>query len=150
LPLCCGTRPRSNSRCTTCSIRGRTAELCMGLGDVARSLCEISLRLFSCHTALGEAVDVLQHRPRAETLGCSRLNMIPSTQLDILQVRLSLVDPCLHASPEPTPSLVVLLCGLSPWHVHSHVHACAKTSAASCCSTNPLRCCISSVILDWF
>ena len=55
----------------------------MGLGDVARSLCEISLRLFSCHTALGEAVDVLQHRPRAETLGCSRLNMIPSTQLDI-------------------------------------------------------------------
>ena len=79
----------------------------MWLGDVARSLCEISLRLFSCHTALGEAVDVLQHRPRAETLGCSRLNMIPSTQLDILQVRLSLVDLCLHACPEPMPSLVV-------------------------------------------
>ena len=86
----------------------------MGLGDVARSLCEISLRLFSCHTALAEAVDVLQHRPRAEALGCSRLNMIPSTQLDILQVRLSLVDPCLHACPEPMPSLVVLFFCLQP------------------------------------
>ena len=121
----------------------------MGLGDVARSLGETTLRLVIWH-ALAEAVDLFQHRQRAEALGCGRLNIRPSTQLDILQVLPSLVDPCLHCSPDPTTSLVVLLCCLPPWHEHSHAHACAKPSAASRCSTNPLRSCIGSVIFKFF